>query len=65
MARNYSNYNPEIFADLLKAQDWDVYNLMDDPEEMWNVLYSRIYDILSVMCPFKNYKQREKITPRP
>ena len=23
----------------------------------------RIYDVLSVMCPFKRYKQRKDITP--
>ena len=30
---------------------------------MWKLLYARIYDILTIMCPFKKFKQREKITP--
>ena len=34
-----------------------------DPNVKWDLLYNTIYDILSIMCPYKKYKQREIITP--
>ena len=32
----------------------------DDTDLMWNILYDKTIDILAVMCPIKNYRQREK-----
>ena len=30
---------------------------------MWDILYQKTIDILAIMCPFKKYKQCEKVTP--
>ena len=34
-----------------------------DPNVMWDQVYSHVYEILSVICPFKRYKQRESLSP--
>ena len=51
------------FKELLINKDWTSFRESTDPEYMWKLLYARIYDILTIMCPFKKFKQREKITP--
>ena len=38
--------------------------MMDNNVEfMWKFLYEELNNILSIMCPFRKFKQREKITP--
>ena len=63
IVRDYSNYNANVFGELIRSLDWGTYTNMRDCTEMWNFLYKSIYDILAVMCPFKRYKQRKKLTP--
>ena len=60
--RDESNYDREVFANLLIASDWTTFDATNDLEEMWNLLYMKPRDILSIMCPFKKYKQREIMT---
>ena len=63
MCRDLSNYDKEIFCNLLTVTDWSQFDVMDVPDIKWNTLYDRVNDILSVMCSFKRYRQREKVTP--
>ena len=61
--RDVSNFDCNIFSNLLQHSNWDFVRENDDVEYIWMTLYSRIYDILTVMCPFRKYKQREHVTP--
>ena len=61
--RAYSNYNVENLSRLIRSLDWDVFNNLNDVDAMWDFLYKNVYDILTIMCPFRRFKQRAKVTP--
>ena len=62
--RNYQNYDKNILSTLLHAKmEETTFETELDPNVKWDLLYTIIYDILSIMCPYKKYKQRETITP--
>ena len=61
--RDVRNYNNNDFTALLINHDWDMLKNNPDPNVQWEILYKKVLDILSVMCPFKRYKQREVIKP--
>ena len=61
--RDYKNYSRENFIHLLRNSDWNPPKTSQDPNGRWGLLYGRIIDILSTMCPFKQYKQREVLKP--
>ena len=62
--RDYKNYNNELLIELLLTRlSIDAFIDLDDPNAMWDQLYNHVYEILSVMCPFRKYKQRESPTP--
>ena len=63
IVRDLSNYDSVAFARLLKIQDWETFIEMNDTNVMWNYLYGKMYDISSIMCPFRKFKQRKNITP--
>ena len=63
VVRDMSNFDVNNFKNLLRAANWNDFLTMDDPETMWNMLYKRMTDILTIMCPFKKFRQREKVTP--
>ena len=52
----------EVFAQLLKSLNWELYNTMLDVDMMWDFLYEGMHDILAIMCPFRKFKQRKKVT---
>ena len=57
-------YDKNILSDLLHARISDsTFDTENDPNVKCEILYNIIYDILSIMCPYKNYTQREVITP--
>ena len=58
-ARDYAHYNVENLRNLLRNMDWNAFDLSLDPNEMYSILLSRIYEILKIMCPLRNFKQRE------
>ena len=57
--RNFKNYSKPNFIQLLKNYDWNPLRNSQDPNYQWELLYKRILEILSIMCPFKRYNQRE------
>ena len=57
-ARDYANYSIENLRNLLRNIDWNSYNDGQDPNEMYEFLLDQMYNILSVMCPLRNFKQR-------
>ena len=62
--RDYKNYNKDVLVDLLKVKvPTETYVDYNDPNVMWDILYKAVYEILSVMCHYKRYKQRETPTP--
>ena len=62
--RCFKRYDKNILSDLLHARILDsTFDIENDPNVKWEILYNIIYDILSIMCPYKNYTQREVITP--
>ena len=63
MCRDMSNFDVKIVSNLLKNIDRVNFDTTNDPNLMWNILYEKTIDILAIMCPFKKYRQREKISP--
>ena len=62
--RDYKNYNRGILIDLLKQSlVYENFRTSTDPNAMWELVYNNVIDILSVMCPYKKYVQRENPTP--
>ena len=57
-----SNFDADNFSTLVRNSNWDELRDMENPDDMWLLLYKTMYDILSVMCPFKRYKQRARPT---
>ena len=54
--RSYKNYDINVFQDSLREIDWRDFFGIEDPNECWDLLYSRIIGILDKMCPEKNFK---------
>ena len=62
--RNYTKYNREDMIRLMKQSlDRSNYLSIRDPNELWTLILKSINDILEIMCPLRNYKQREVPTP--
>ena len=61
--RDLSNYDTQVFGTLIANKDWDQVMNSDDIEYIWSELYKGMHDILSIMCPYRRFRQREKITP--
>ena len=62
--RDYKKYDREIFINLLNQRiDLEEYRNYSDPNVMWDLIYTSVLDILSIMCPYKKYTQRENLTP--
>ena len=62
--RDYKNYDKNLLINLLKRDlIRNDFMYIDNPNTMWANLYTVIRDILSVMCPLKNYRQSAIITP--
>ena len=61
--RDLSMFDMNDYTALLRAENWEGFNDIDNPDDMWKLLYQRMYDILMIMCPFKRFRQREKLTP--
>ena len=59
VVRDFKNYSQPNFIQLLKNNSWDSLINCQDPNEQWEFLYEQILEILSVMCPFKRYRQLE------
>ena len=61
--RDYSKYNREHFENLITTCDWQLYDVLIDPNVQWEILMSNVLSILSIMCPYKNIFARKEITP--
>ena len=62
--QNYTNYTKQILTDLLLAKllvsDFD---MADNPDDKCQIMSDLVLEILSVMRPYKRYRQREINTP--
>ena len=62
--RNYKYHNREVLTNLIRVKLVEsVFDTAVDPEEKWKIYYDIVLDIMSVMCPYKKYRQREVKTP--
>ena len=61
--RDLSNFDADIFKNLLRNENWEHFDNSDNVQELWTIYYKKVYDILAIMCPLKRYKQREIVTP--
>ena len=61
--RDLTNFDAEIFRNLILNESWDNYDYSVNVEEVWFIFYNKMYDILTILCPFKSCKQCEIITP--
>ena len=55
-ARTYTRYHKENFQTLLSSTNWDDVFEIDDPNDIWNLIYNKLSDILQTMCPIKNIR---------
>ena len=56
-------FNRLIFCNLLMDIDWNMYDNEKDVNIMWNMLESKMNEILSVMCPTKRVYIRSHKSP--
>ena len=62
--RDYKNYNKQHLIDLLRQKiKIDTFDEVEDPNVMWETFYGGVIEILSIMCPYKRYAQRENPSP--
>ena len=64
VVRDLTNFDTNIYKNLLQNENWELFDNCENVDELWNLFYKKMYDILSIMCPLKSYKQRETVTPR-
>ena len=56
---NFRKYYRHILINLLHVKS--NFAFKDDPNDKWKMFHDLTYDILSVMCPFKRYRQCESL----
>ena len=56
--RDYSKFNPVLFGQLVDMYDWHAFDVEINPEAQWKIIYDRVIEILSVMCPIKRVHTR-------
>ena len=61
--RIQKNFDKEVFCTLLLNSDWNQYYAIRDVDLLWNIVISRILEILEIMCPYKNVCLRDPKTP--
>ena len=54
--RSYKNYDKNIFQSKLKNLDWTIFDLLDNVDDMWNMIYKAIEYEVNLMCPYKKTK---------
>ena len=57
------NFDGDVFCELLANNDWNPYYASRDVNYLWEVIFSKINEILSIMCPYKNVCLRDPKTP--
>ena len=58
-ARDFANYSRENMSNLLMNVDWNLFYSSTNPNVMYEFLLNHVYDLLSIMCPLRKFKQRE------
>ena len=61
--RIYKNYDRDVFRTLLANNDWTLYYATQDVDTLWYVIFTRVVDILEIMCPYKRVCLRDPKTP--
>ena len=62
--RVYKNFDADVFGTLLTTRiDWNEYYGEEDPNLLWDTVYSCMIGILEVMCPYKDIFIRKDRTP--
>ena len=61
--QNFSRYDQDVFSNLFFQIDWESFFAHEDPNVLWDVIHSKMLEILTVMCPYKNIYVREQKTP--
>ena len=54
--RSYKNYNRNLFQENLRNLDWSIFDLLDNSEDMWSMIYKAILFEVNHMCPYKKTK---------
>ena len=61
--RIQKNFDKQVFCNLLLNHDWTLYYTLRDVDLLWNVIYTKIIEILEIMCPYKRVCLRDPKTP--
>ena len=56
-ARDYSKYSIPNLQNLLLDVNWEIFNQSQDPNVMYEIILSALYNILEIMCPLRRFKQ--------
>ena len=48
--RSYKNYDKNIFQSNLKNLDWTIFDLLDNVDDMWNMIYKAIEYEVNLIC---------------
>ena len=63
-SRCLKRYDKKVMSDLLQVRILEsAFDTELDPNTKWEIMHNIVCDILSVMCPYKRYRQREVVTP--
>ena len=57
--RSHRNYNKEQFVRNLRDQNWENYETLINPNDIWQLFYNNILLSINTMCPLKTYNIRK------
>ena len=61
--RTYKNFDSDVFRMSLTNNDWNTFYMVRNVNTFWKEMYSKINDILEIMCPYKIVYLRDPKTP--
>lgn len=61
--RSYKHYNVNLFQSNLKHDDWTTFYNTSNPDNCWDIMYNKIINHISTMCPVRHFKVKEREVP--
>ena len=61
--RDYSNFDHEILREYIERLDWVDYDLLDEPNQMWNEMMQHIVSISDTLYPNKVFNINQQKDP--
>ena len=61
--RSHRNYDTDLFTSELVEQDWTEFFANENPNDLWEIMLSRIINIADEMCPVKKFNIKKYRDP--